>query len=86
MKNYYEEIKVISKVTRAEATIAWFYSGKKQPLIDVVLKVPTWADGIHDCTQDLQLAINNAGFVYLPEGRLMVSSTVIMNGSTKLSG
>jgi len=32
---FYSEIKAFNKVTPAEDTIACFYSGKKQPLIDV---------------------------------------------------
>ena len=64
----YREIKTLITVTHAEATIAWFYSGKRQPLITNEVRFPVYADGMFDCTEVLQRAIDCAGAVYLPEG------------------
>lgn len=51
---YYREIKARITVTQAEATIAWFYSGKRQSLITNEIRFPVYADGFYDCTEKLQ--------------------------------
>jgi len=74
---FYKEIKAFNRVTPAEATIAWFYSGKKQLLIDVETRFPIYTDGEYDCTKKIQAAIDLAGGVYLPHGEYKIASPVI---------
>ena len=56
---FYTEITSNSPVTLAEATIAWFYSGEKQELINVETRYPVYSDGIYDCTRKIQAALND---------------------------
>jgi hypothetical protein len=76
---FYREIKTVIKVTRAEATIAWFCSGKRQFLIKNEVRFPVYADGIYDCTKKLQQAINCGG-AYLPSGKYSTGKILIKNG------
>jgi hypothetical protein len=75
----YREIKVLIKVTPAEATIAWFYSGRKQELITNEIRFPVHADGEYDCTEALQKAVNS-GYVYLPAGNFTVQREINITG------
>ena len=62
------QFKVLYKITPAEATMAWFYSGKKQSLINYELRIKT-KYAPHDCTKELQMAIDQASdTVFIPTG------------------
>jgi len=76
---YYREIISSSPVTRAEATIAWFYSGKKQEIKSVNLLLPVYADGEYDCTAKIQVGIDY-GSPYFPPGVYVTSSPIIISG------
>ena len=74
---FYRELKVIAKVTLAEATIAWFYSGKRQPLIDVEMRFPVYADGEFNCTDQLQAAVNYVEGVFIPSGEFKTIEPIL---------
>ena len=75
---FYREIESCNPVSKAEATIAWFFSGKKQRLINVITRYPVYADGVYDCTQKMQAAIDNSGICILPKGDLKISQRLVM--------
>lgn len=58
-----------NKVTPAEATIAWFYSGKQQPLI-YVNYIIFYKIG---CLKALSTALNIGGFAVLPHLKMRVT-------------
>ena len=74
---FYREIKALITVSPAEATIAWFCSGKRQSLITSEVRFPVYADGISDCTDALQKAVNCSSVVYLPTGNFSLGSPII---------
>ena len=83
---FYREVKVTIPTTLAEATIAWFYSGKKQQLIDSEVGFPVYVDGVYDCTQKIQGAIDLAGGVYFPPGEYSFKETIEVRHNKVVTG
>lgn len=73
-------IKYSSSLTTAEKTVYWFFSGRKHKNVTIKGKRKCHANGIHDDTNNIQIALNN-GDIYLPSGRYKVSSLLKLNTS-----
>jgi len=84
-RNAYRELIALIPVTQAEATIAWFYSGKRQPLIINEVRIPVYADSEYDCTDKIQQLLDLGGG-YLPEGVFSVQSPLTIDGGQFIAG
>ena len=74
-------ITVEKPVTRAEKTVVWYGTGTKQADYTVIHRFPVNPDGIQDCTDAIQSAINRAKglrAISLPTGEFSITKPLIL--------
>ncbi len=83
---YYRVITGKRALTRAEATIAWFCSGKRQPIIESELRIPVYANYSYNCAPALQSAVDfsRGDHIYVPKGEYYIGEAVVFSVQEEL--